>query len=74
MKPNTESAAGVIGARNSARVPDLKPELPLELWRLLAAVDDPVPLGVADEGVGVNVTLGMSDCGTAEMGAGDWPP
>jgi len=69
MKPNTESAAGAIGARSSARVPDLKPGLPLELWRLLEAVDEPL----ADD-VGVNVALGMSDDGTAEMGEGDWPP
>ena len=67
MKPNTESAAGVIGARSSARVPDLKPGFPLELWRLPEAVDEPVPDEVA-------VTLGMSEDGTAEMGEGDCPP
>jgi hypothetical protein len=65
VKPNTESAAGAIGARSSGRVPDLEPEL----GRLPEAVDEPVPLAV-----GVNVTLGMSDDGTAEMGEGDWPP
>jgi len=74
MKPNTESAAGAIGARSSAKVPDLKPGLALELWWVPEAVDEPVPLGAPDEGVGVNVTFGMSDAGTAEMGAGDWPP
>ena len=68
MKPNTESAAGAIGARRSARVPDLKPGLPLELEPLPEAVDEPVP----DEGV--DVELGMSDDGTAEMGEGDSPP
>lgn len=69
MKPNTINATGAIGIRSSVRVPDLKPGLPLELGRLLEAVDEPVLLVV-----GVNVTLGMSDDGTAEMGAGDWPP
>jgi hypothetical protein len=68
MKPNTESPAGAIGARSIARVPDLKPGFPLELGRLPEAVDEPVP----DEGV--DVTLGMSEDGTAEMGEGDWPP
>jgi len=68
MKPNTESAAGAIGARRSARVPDLKPGLPLELGPRPEAVDEPVP------DVGLNVALGMSDDGTAEMGKGDWPP
>lgn len=67
MKPNTESAAGAIGARSSARVPDLKPGFPLELGRLPEEVDEP-------ELVEVDVTLGMSDDGTAEMGEGDWPP
>lgn len=61
-EPNTKSTAGAIGARSSGREPDLKPEL-----GLLEAVDEPVP-------VGVNVALGISDDGTAEMGAGDWPP
>lgn len=65
IKPKTKSAPGVIGARSSARVPDF------ELGRLPEAVDEPVPLPVA---VGVDVTLGMSDDGTAEMGAGDSPP
>jgi hypothetical protein len=68
MKPNTESAAGAIGARSSAKVPDLKPGLPLELGRLPEAVDEP------DPDVEVDVTLGISDDGTAEMGEGDWPP
>jgi hypothetical protein len=68
MKPNTESTAGAIGARSSARVPDLKPGLPLELGRLPEALGEPV------EDVGLDVALGMSDDGTAEMGAGDWPP
>lgn len=63
MKPNTESAVGAIGTRSSARVPDLKPEL----GRLPEAVDEPEP-------VEADVALGMSDDGTAEMGAGDWPP
>jgi len=67
MKPNTESAAGAIGAQSSASVPDLKPGLPLELGRLPEPVDEPVP-DVVD------VALGMSDDGTAEMGDGDWPP
>lgn len=67
MKPKTESTAGAIGAPSNARVPDLKPGFPLELWRLPEPVDEPEPLAV-------DVTLGMSDDGTAEMGAGDWPP
>lgn len=61
-EPNTKSAAGTIGTRSSGREPDLKPEL-----GLLEVVDEPVA-------VGVNVTLGISDDGTAEMAAGDWPP
>lgn len=72
MKPNTESAAGAIGARSSARVPDLKPGFALELGRLSEAVDEAEAELV--EGVGVNVTLGMSDDGMAEMAEGDWPP
>jgi hypothetical protein len=65
MKPDTESTAGAIGARSSASVPDLKPGLPLELGRLPEEVDEPVP------DVGLDVALGMSDDGTAEMGEGD---
>jgi hypothetical protein len=61
-EPNTKSAASAIGARSSGRELDLKPGL-----GLLEAVDEPV-------GVGVNVALGMSDDGTAEMDAGDCPP
>jgi len=69
VKLNTESATGAIGARSSASVPDLKLGLPLELGRLPEAVDEPVP-----DVLGVDVALGMSDDGTAEMGEGDWPP
>jgi len=43
--------------------------LPLELER--AVEDEPVPLR---DGVGVNVTLGMRDEATAEMGPGDGAP
>jgi len=45
----------------------LKPGLALELGRLPEAEDEPVP-------VAVDVVVGMSDDGTAEMAAGDWPP
>jgi hypothetical protein len=64
MKPSAESAAGAIGAPSSARVPDLKP---LELGRLPEEE-------VEAEEPPVDVAVGMSDDGTAEMGAGDWPP
>jgi hypothetical protein len=76
MKPSTESAAGAIGARSSARVPDLKPGSALELGRLPEVVDEDEdePESELVVGVGVNVALGMSDDATAEMDEGDWPP
>ncbi len=65
MMPNTESITGAIETWSSARVPDLARGLPEP-----EAVDELEVLRL-EVGVGVNVTLGMSDEATAEMGPGD---
>jgi hypothetical protein len=83
--PNTESAPGAIGKRSGASALDLKPGLLLAeleaLWvrptinELVVERDRRTEDGrgnaLPDE---VPVDVGMSDAGTAEIGAGAWPP
>jgi hypothetical protein len=90
MTPNTESAPDSIGKRSGASAPDLKPGLvlaePEALW-VRPTINEPVVERdrrteqdargnvLLDEVLETpNVALGMSDAGTAEMGAGAWPP
>ena len=89
MTPNTESAPDSIGKRSGASAPDLKPGLvlaePEALW-VRPTINEPVVEHrrteqdargnvLLDEVLETpNVALGMSDAGTAEMGAGAWPP
>jgi len=72
--PNTESATGAIGIRSSASAPDLKAGPLLELADADELLVPPEVLDEVLDDEGVNVTLGTSDAGTAEMGAGAWPP